>query len=72
MLTVLAGFNVPEVMIPLYALFAILLALTTWLIYYFVQRSRNKPLPKHLFIKALVVYALLITALYFVLSVLDI
>lgn len=63
MLTEFAGFNVPEVMIPLYALMVVFLSLITWLIWYLIQQARGKSLPKLLFLRIAAVYTLLMIIL---------
>lgn len=64
MFKIFAGFNTPEVMIPLYAMMAAALSLIVWLIWSVIQLSRQKPNPKYLFLKLLLASSALLTIVY--------
>jgi predicted neutral ceramidase superfamily lipid hydrolase len=68
MFNVFAGFNTPEVIIPVYALIVVFLSFVTWLVFYIIQKFRQKPLPNHLLIKTIIVYVILMTTLYIVIE----
>lgn len=66
MFKIFAGFNTPEIMIPLSLLMATALSLFIWLSWTIIQLLRHKQNPKYLFLKLLLANSILFLGLYFI------
>lgn len=65
MFSIFAGFNIPEVMVPLSLLAATASSLIIWLTWTLIQLARNKTNPRYLFLKLILVNTVLFLFLYF-------